>query len=245
MGQKERPPTLLPLRPGDPPSLGDIELTARLQNGDAAVASDAGIVYAGRSGDQPVVVVMLTAGAEQDSYGRARFQDTLAETVHGHPELVVAAEDDPDLSPWAALRAESWHDGLDRAGALLAPVALTDADRHQAAVGPTFRPHWAGRNTPGRWRVWPLPWPATLTSAPRWTFAASFAIVLALAAIALFIAVRLFHNLPPAPVPPPFPQPGPTSPATPTPTPTTPSTPSGPPGTSGPPTVGPGQPPIV
>lgn len=243
MAQKERPPSLLPLRPNDPPSLGDIQLTGRLQDGDARTVSEAGIVYAGRSGDEPVVVVMLTAGAEQDSYGRARFHDRLAETVDGQPELVVAAEDDPDLSPWAALRADSWHDGLDRASALLAPVALTDVDGDRAAVGPSFRPHWAGRGGPGRWRVWPLPWPTTLTSASRWTFAASFAIVLALAALALFIAVRLFHNLPPAPVPPPFPQPSPTGPATPSPT--TPTTPNEPPGTSGPPTTGPGQPPIV
>lgn len=46
-----------------------------------------------------------------------------------------------------------------------------------------------------------------LSSVGRWTYVASFALVVAIASIALFIAVRLFENQPPAPVGPRFPLP--------------------------------------
>ena len=62
---------VLPLLRGDPPRLGDIALSGRLE------VTDAGIVYAGVLADEPVAVALLTAGAEPDGYARARFHDAV------------------------------------------------------------------------------------------------------------------------------------------------------------------------
>jgi hypothetical protein len=218
---------LTPLLRSDPQRLGDVSLTGRLD------VTDAGIVYAGLLAQQPVAVALLNAGAELDSYARARFHDAVRDASTLADDLtVVAAEDDPEIAPWVAVRAESWDDGAKLAVALLAPVTLEHLDPVAPARGPRFRPHWDDRPEPGRWRVWPLPWPSTFSAAGRWTYLASFALVVAIASIALFIAVKLFENQPPAPVPPPYPVPTPTIPTpsqSPTPTPTpTPTGPGGP-----------------
>lgn len=213
-----------PLLRSDPPRLGEIDLSGRLE------VSDAGIVYAGVLADEPVAVALLTAGAERDSYARARFHDAVRDArLAGTDTFVVAGEDEPEIAPWVAVRAGSWADGAKLAGALLAPVTLGDLVPAGDVRGPDFRPHWQSRGGPGRWRTWPLPWPTGLTAAGRWTYVASFALVLAIASVALFIAVRLFDNQPPAPIGPPFPAPttpqqGGTSP--PNVSPTVPSTPS-------------------
>lgn len=213
-----------PVRPAslersDPPALGGIALTGRLES------TDSGVVYAGRSGDSSVVVVMLGDGAETDSYARARFQDALSQAL-GDGASIVAAEDDPDIAPWAAVSADDWEKAYTWARGLLAPVALEHLPPVGAARGPAFRPHWARRRGVGRWRLWPLPWPSTLTIGARWTYLVSFALIVAISAVALFIAVKIFQNQPPAPVRPPFPLPttGPPSPPpTPTPSPTGPT----------------------
>lgn len=226
MTETGRPDRVMPLVRNDPPSVGDITLSGRLE------VTDAGIVYAGLLGDEPVVVALLTAGAETDSYARARFHDAVQQAKLSVEEVsVVASEEDaPEISPWVAVRAESWDDGAKIAGALLAPVLLEHLAPVGAARGPGFRPHWSGRSGPGRWRAWPLPWPATFSAVGRWTYVASFALVLAIATIALFIAVKVFHDLPPAPVNPPFPAPTQQPPSqqspSPTPTPTPPTSPS-------------------
>ncbi len=200
----------------DPRSLGGVDLIGRL------TATETGVVYAGRFQGRPVAVVMLLAGAESDTYARARFErskNQLAATV-------VAADADVDISPWAALRADSGDEGLAAACGMLAAVTLEHVPPVGAHAGPQFRPHWAARREVGRWRIWPLPWPASLTSASRWTYVAAFALVLAIAALALLIAVRLFENQAPAPPGPgPGPVPLPTQ-GSPSPSPTEPS-PSG------------------
>jgi hypothetical protein len=179
-----------------------VTLSGRLE------ATDAGIVYAGVLGDQPVVVALLTAGAEVDSFARARFHDAMRDARLADRETsVLAGEDAPEIAPWVAVRADSWDDGVKLARALLAPVSLDHLDPVGDVRGPEFRPHWSRRGGPGRWRVWPLPWPSALSMAGRWTYVASFALVLAISAIALFIAVKLFENQPPAPVYPPYPTP--------------------------------------
>lgn len=234
MSDGERDVPLLPLERRDPPALGGIELTGRL------TSTDSGVVYAGRAGGQPVVVVVLTEGAERDSYARARFQQAAGAVSGGGPDGVVAADADVDIAPWVAVRADTWQDGLGAARALLAPVTLEHLPDVGEPAGPVFRPHWAERNGVGRWRLWPLPWPAALTAASRWTYLAAFALMLAIAAIALWIAVRIFEDqppVPPGPGPGPIPLPTPTSPPTsgpgsPTPTPTPPPT-TGPGGTDG------------
>ena len=227
-----------PLLRTDPPRLGEIDLSGRL------ATSDAGVVYAGLLAGDPVVVALLSGGAETDSYARARFHDAVHDpSPGGSGSKVVAAEDDPEISPWAAVPARSWADGVTLASALLAPVTLESVEPVDRQRGPEFRPHWWRSSEPGRWRAWPLPWPASLTASGRWTYVASFAIVLAIASVALFIAVKLFEGQPPAPVPPPFPAPsvpipsvgpsptdGPTSPST-----QSPSDPASPPASDGPP----------
>lgn len=229
---------VLPLQRADPSRLGEVTLSGRLE------VTDAGIVYAGVLADKPVAVALLTSGAETDSYARARFHDAIAEARHPvDDEGVLAGDDDPDIAPWVAVRADSWDDGAKLAGALLAPVTLEHVAPIGVTRGPGFRPHWSREPGPGRWRVWPLPWPAARTTAGRWTYLASFALVLAISSIALFIAIKLFEHQPPAPVPPPFPTPVVPTPTVQTPTPT-PST--GPPSRPGPPgPTGTADPPIV
>ena len=239
-----------PLKPGDPPMVGKVVIRGRL------TASDSGIVYAGRLVDQPVTVVILTAGAEADSFGRARFESAVDDLREAAPTVVLASDTDREVAPWVAITADTWATGVQSAAALLAPVTLADRPPSGEVSGPGFRPHWARRTGVGRWRLWPLPWPSQLRSAAAWTMIAALALVLAIATIALWIAVRIFDNQP-VPQPPPgqrtnpFTQPVPppisTSPTTPPNSggPSTPSSPSGQPtapGSGGQPTS---VPPIV
>jgi hypothetical protein len=187
--------------------------------------SDAGHVYAGRAGRQLAAVVMLGAGAETDSYGRARFLRAL-ETAEADPEHpVLDLETDTDVAPWVAISVPSWEVGHRLGYELLAPVVLDDVPHTMTPAGPAYRPHWYERIGVGRWRVWPLPWPGALSTVGRWTYLASFALVLLIASLALWVAVNVFEDQPPTPPPPPVPiPPGPTPPSpTPTPTPTLPS----------------------
>lgn len=247
MTDERRDVALSPLERRDPPALGGIELTGRL------ATTDSGVVYAGLSSGGPVAVVMLNEGAERDPYARGRFQQAAAAMGAAAPErgvaagsdvtatvggvvsgrsALVAADSDVDIAPWVAVPAESWADGLSAARALLGTVTLEQMPAVGEPAGPGFRPHWFGRRGVGRWRMWPLPWPSAVTAASRWTYVASFALVLAIAAIALWIAVKIFENqppVPPGPGPGPLPLPTPISPSpgspsaptTPTPTPTT------------------------
>ncbi len=232
-------PSVAPLQTRDPRTLGGVRLVGRLS------ATDTGIVYAGQLNGQQVAVAMLTEGAELDSYARARFLQARYSLA-----AVPASDADLDIAPWVAVPAGTGRDGLAAATAVLAPVSLEHVPPVGNRQGPEFRPHWTRRGGVGRWRIWPLPWPDSLAAASRWTYVASFALVLAIAAIALLIAVRIFQNqapAPPGPGPGPVPLPTPVSPSpspsgTPSPTPT--PTPS-PGGTVGPgPTVT-GAPPIV
>lgn len=240
-GASER---ILPLQRVDPSRLGEVRLSGRLE------VTDAGIVYAGVLSGKPVAVALLTKGAEADSYARARFHDAIRDarlrgvSATAEPD-VLAGDDDPDIAPWVAVRADSWDDGATLAAALLAPVTVEHVAPLGVARGPDFRPHWSPRRVgPGRWRLWPLPWPAALSTAGRWTYLASFALVLAISTIALFIAIKLFENQPPAPVPPPFPSPVLPTPSVPTPTPSpTGPVPTGQPGPPGP--TGTGNPSIA
>lgn len=222
-----------PLERNDARSLGGVTLLGRLG------ASDTGIVYAGRLDGQQVAVALLTDGAETDSYARARFEQARDSRAGSSMITVAAADSDVDIAPWVALRTESWAAGLAAAQALLAPVSLADVPAMGTHRGPEFRPHWAARRGVGRWRIWPLPWPTAVEAAGRWTFVAALALVLAISAVALFIAVKIFENqpaAPPGPGPGPVPLPTPSSPAETSPTTPSPTTGTSPP--NGP--VGPG-----
>ncbi len=229
-------PRATPLLRRDPPALGAVTLTGRL-----FAAHDAGLVYAGELDGREVTVVMLSAGAAADSYARARFRDAAAALTEADAHAVVAREDDEEVAPWVALDAPSTVAGRSLSRQLLAAVTLEDRSPVGVVHGPSYRPHWWQRVGVGRWRLWPLPWPATLVSAGRWTFIASFTLACAIAALALWLTVQVFQNQPPPP-PGPGPGPGPVPPPTftPTPSPTGP-VPTGPQGTA------PGQPlpPIV
>lgn len=243
MAQPREPDAVTRLRRGDPPTIGDAVLVGRL------AVSDAGIVYAAQLSGRSVAVALLTAGAETDSFARARFLDAVQESADtgglSGSAAPLASGDEPDLAPWATVPAPSWADGRAAAEALLGPVTLRGLIPVGTVSGPGYRPHWAGRSGPGRWRAWPLPWPSAFSMAGRWTYVASFALVVAIASIALFIAVKLFDDLPPAPVPPPFPSPTSPSPTTGPSSPTTTSPSSPAPGSGGPRTTVTDVPPIV
>jgi hypothetical protein len=210
-----------PLLRSDPPRLGDIALSGRLE------VTDAGIVYAGVLADEPVAVALLTAGAERDSYARARFHDAVRDArLAGTDTTVLAGEDEPEIAPWVAVRAASWADGAKLAGALLAPVTMEHVGPIGTPRGTDFRPHWHPRGGPGRWRAWPLPWPPTLSAAGRWTYLASLGLILAISSVALFIAVKVFEHQPPAPIGPPYPSPASHAPTTGPSTPNLPSIPT-------------------
>jgi hypothetical protein len=196
MTQRSQVP-IQPLQRGDPPMLGDVMLRGRL------ASSDAGVVFAGQLVDEPVAVVMLSEGAEADSFARARFQEAGAALSDAEPGGVVASEQDAGVAPWFAVPAgEGWVGGIGRSESLLAAVTLADIAPVGQVSGPEFRPHWFRRRGAGSWRIWPLPWPASLTAAARWTLVAAFGLMVAIASVALWIAVLIFHTQPPAPRPP-------------------------------------------
>ncbi len=209
-------PCLSALTKADPPRLGAVTLLGRID------ATDAGVVYAGDLDGESVVAVILTRGAELDSYGRARFVQAVEEQVSGGAVAVLAADlDDAAGAPWVAVPAETWQAGAVASRALLAPVTLEHLPPVAGQRGPAFRPHWAPSPGPGRWRIWPLPWPVLVQSVSRWTQLVSFAVVVAIAALALLIAVKIFETQPPVP-PPPEPQPTEQPPPVPDPSPTAP-----------------------
>lgn len=191
-----------PLERGDPPMLGDVLLRGRLG------ASDAGVVYAGQLVDQAVAVVLLSGGAEVDSFARARFEaagEALADEGGSRGETgdVLASERDAEVAPWFAIAAGvAWAEGLGASRRLLDAVTLDDVEPVGAVRGPGFRPHWYRRRGLGRWRIWPLPWPVSFSAAGRWTFVAAFALMVGIASMALWIAVLIYHTQPPAPRPP-------------------------------------------
>lgn len=259
---------LRPLLRRDPPAVGDIRLIGRIGDHDAGMTyagrlmlddtpsepapdgDDTDTDTASGEADetdvsaaQPdITVVMLSAGAEADSYARARFRQAIDDLDHDRPTLIVGREEENDLAPWVALTAASRAEGLAISERLLKAVTLEDQAPVGTVHGPEFRPHWWERVGVGRWRLWPLPWPSSLSSASRWTFLASFAVICVLAALALWIAVLVFRHQPP-PTPGPGPGPGPNPPSTsPTPSPSPPNpgpspNPSGPTGRTIPPIV--------
>jgi hypothetical protein len=196
MTQRSQVP-IQPLQRGDPPMLGDVMLRGRL------ASTDAGVVFAGQLVDEPVAVVMLSEGAEADSFARARFEEAGAALSDTEPGGVLVSERDAEVAPWFAVPAgEGWVGGISRSESLLAAATLADVAPVGRVSGPDFRPHWFRRRGAGRWRIWPLPWPASLTAAARWTLVAAFGLMVAIASLALWIAVLIFHTQPPAPRPP-------------------------------------------
>ncbi len=171
--------------------------------------TDSGVVYAGDLDGDLVVAVLLSEGARTDSFGRARFEQSVEDLRAADNKSVLAAESDVEVAPWAVLPARTWGAGLSAAHVLLSSVAMEDIEPLGEVNGPLFRPHWFDRTSRGHWRLWPLPWPSVLTTAGRWTYVAAFGLVVAISAVALYIAVLVFQTQPPSPGKGPGPAPGP------------------------------------
>lgn len=249
-----------PLLPEDPPRIGEFWLRGRL------AANAAGLVYAGQDENGRVAAVAIMAeGAADDAAARDRFG---WEVNRLPPEVVLArnSADDDDLALWVATTSEDATDeaeqnpedvetdrqvpqaAYEHAATVLSAVLMDRIPHIGRFRGPDFLHHWDGRRRPGLFRLWPLPWPATLKTASRLALILSLLTMLLLMGLALLIAWLLFRNQPDVEPPPIIP---PNGTQTVTVTPTTPPT-SGP-GTSpnptgtttaprpttGPPTTGP------
>jgi hypothetical protein len=250
MAQHETKP--LPVRVGpldraDPPALGSVVLTGRMKSDESAV------VFAGERDGEPVVVIMLSAGAADDPFAQARFRAAIDRLGDG--ASVVDTETDPDFAPWVAVRAASYDAALTAAAPLVGTLTVADHEPTGQPRGPAFAPHWYRHGSLGRWRLWPLPWPRWLRTAGMWTFMVAFALCLAIATAALLISILVLRTLPTPPTPP-TPPSGPSLPVPPVPVPSpNRSTPPTTPPSNGPtnpfptpgPSTGPGSgvPPIV
>jgi hypothetical protein len=206
-----------PLQPDDPPRIGEFLLRERLLIDEAAV------VFRGVADDRDVAVVLLTAGAHNDAAARGRFIRAVDELRRRSPQSVAASDFDPEIAPWIAIpllagrTPNAVHD-------LLSTVTMRPLGaRPSTNRGPDFVPHWYPRRTPGRWRLWPLPWPAVGQGASRAALLWALALVMLLATLAVLIAIWLFRHEPPSRVPLPQNSPVPSSPSTSGPSPTTPS----------------------
>lgn len=214
-----RPATLNPLESADPPRIGDFWLDARVGR------TPAGMVYSGHDDDGPVLLVMLTAGSAEDLAARDRFAGAVNEL---HIDTVVArggqgqdegrlsvkyrAEDDdpvgPDdlpLAPWAALRFDGTAAAVAEGLRLLRAVDLSDLPSKGRPSGPAYTLHWQDTDRPGRWRLWPLPWPGRNDRAGWITILVSWLLMMLIAFLAVVIAIVLFRNAPQEQPPPPVP----------------------------------------
>jgi hypothetical protein len=203
-----------PLRPDDPPRIGQFQLQERL------VTDDAAVVFRGLANGQQAAVVLLTAGADNDPAARGRFRRAVDELRTSSPTSVAASDFDHEVAAWTAIPLladrppQAVHD-------LLNAVTMRTHAASAPSRGPDFVPHWHPQRTPGRWRLWPLPWPATGEAASRAALLWALALVMVLATLAVLIAIWLFHHQPPSQVPLPQNSPTPSSPA-----PSQPTTPS-------------------
>jgi hypothetical protein len=194
-------PAVVPLQPEDPPRVGDFWLQARLG------ANAAGYSYAASDDDgRQAVVAMMTEGSADDAAARDRF----GWSVDRLPAGVVLGrntDDDDDLALWVAIGPIRPDDGSSSAAdeRLLAErraedvlsTVLMDRIPHVGRMrGPDFRHYWENRRRPGLFRIWPLPWPATLRPASRVALVLSLVTMLLLMLVAMLIAWLLFRNQP-------------------------------------------------
>lgn len=217
-------PEPVPLRPIDPPKVGDYWLDARL------TASASGIAYLAHEDDNPnqVMVVLLSEGAAGDAAARDRFA---GEVNKMHIDTVLArggegqddgrlgvryrsGADDPSipgawpLAGWVALAYDGSPAAIGEAERLLASVDLSTTYPLGRPTGPDYRLHWLDETQPGTWRVWPLPWPGRHDRAGWVAILVSWLLLILMAALGLLIAVLIFANAPTQAPPPPVPTQG-------------------------------------
>lgn len=213
------PVHLSPLLSDDPPKIGGYWLDGRLG------AAAAGVAFTGHDdADTPAMILLLSEGAANDAAARDRFAgiinalhiDTvLARGGRGQESGRLAQKfqqvqdpvppDDRQPAPWAALAYDESPQAAAEAERVLREVELSWLPQQGRPSGPDYRLYWIDKVKPGLARLWPLPWPGRYDRAGWKTILASWLLVLLLAALAVLIAILLFHNQkpqsPPQPVP--------------------------------------------
>jgi hypothetical protein len=208
-----------PLLPDDPPKIDNFWLDGRLG------ATPAGVAFTGHDdADTPAMIILLSEGAADDAAARDRFSGVINSL---HIDTVLArggqgqdtgrlaqkfrrsaeppAPDDRQPAPWAALAYDGSREAAAEAERILRETELSRLPQQGEPAGPDYRLYWIDRVKPGLARLWPLPWPGRFDRAGWKTILVSWLLVLLLAAVAVLIAILLFHNQrpqsPPQPVP--------------------------------------------
>lgn len=213
----EEPVLAYPLTDADPPRIDEFWLDARL------VAQPSGITYLGHGDDdEPVLLMLLSEGAAGDLAARERFagrinalhiDDVVARGGRGQDEGRLARRFRPEgdvppsaagavTAPWAAL-AHGGPASVRRTGDILDDVQLAMLPPQGSPAGPDYRHYWIDKVKPGLTRLWPLPWPGRHTRAGWVSILVSWLLMMLLAALAVLIAIWIFHDDPPQAPPPP------------------------------------------
>jgi hypothetical protein len=201
-----------PLRPDDPPKIGEFWLDARL------TAAPAGIAFTAHDvANTPAMVILLAEGAAADPAARSRFAgeinalhiDTvLARGGQGQDTGRLArkfreGDDDPVapderlVAPWAALAYDGSPAAAAQASQILDAVQIATLPPQGVPSGPDYQQYWIDRVRPGLARLWPLPWPGRFDRAGWRTILVSWLLMVLLAALAVLIAILIFRNQPP------------------------------------------------
>lgn len=203
---------LTALLPEDSPKVGDFWLDARLH------ATNSGVAYTAHDDDgTPAMLILLSQGAADDAAARDRlagvvnamYIDTvLARGGQGQDtgkfgRKFRAEDDDPvapneqQAAPWVALAYDGSPQAADEALRVLNEVQLSEVPALGRPSGPDYRHYWLDRFKPGLARLWPLPWPGRYDRAGWRTILVSWLLMLLLGALAVLIAILIFHNMPP------------------------------------------------
>lgn len=207
-----------PLTESDPPRVDEFWLDARLG------AQPSGVTYlAHDAADQPVLLLLLSEGAAGDLAARERFagrvdalhiDDVVARGGRGQDQGRLARRFRPEgdvppspadapTAPWAALASGGGPASVRQATDILDDVQLAMLPQQGTPAGPDYRHYWIDRVRPGLTRLWPLPWPGRHTRAGWVSILVSWLLMVLLAALAVLIAIWIFHDDPPQAPPPP------------------------------------------
>lgn len=202
----------------DPPRIGDFWLTNRI------LANESGVAFlANDEHGQQVMVLLLSNGASSDGAARDRF---FGEIDLLHVDTVVARSTDfspvnqsalpkrglveqtaelvldttTDMAGWAALRFGDLDAAVVEAARIFSAVDLAQTSSIGAPSGPDYRLPWSADATLGSWRAWP-PLPVRKDQAGRPTILVALFGVIMLAMLGLLIAVLIFQQPDPPPIP--------------------------------------------
>lgn len=203
--------TAEPVTADDPPRIDEFWIDARLDSAPGGVA----YLAHPAEGDDPVLVVLLSEGAADDLAARERFagriddlhiDDVLARGGRGQdtgrlarrfrPEQAPIPGGEP-IAPWAALSLAGGAATVDLVRDVLDDVSLAMLPQQGSPSGPDYRLHWSDRAEPGRSRLWPATWPGRRDRAGWVSILVSWLLMLLLAALAVLIAIWIFHDDPP------------------------------------------------